>query len=246
MLKVIIIDDEQPARETIKDIIQQFGKDVSVIAEAGTVKEGIEVINKYQPDAVLLDIKLTDGTGFDVLQEVNTDQFKTIFITAYEEHAIKAFKYCALDYILKPVDSTEVIEALDRAKVKSNEDEFKEMMELFSRSLKGENKKIVLKTAENIHLINIQSIVRCEADRNYTRFYLKDAKTLLISNTLKEYNGMLEGYGFFRAHQSHLVNLNCIERYEKQDGGSIIMDNGDRVPVSHRRRETLLRVLDAL
>jgi two-component system, LytTR family, response regulator len=222
--------------------------DVEVIGEADSVKSGIETITKLQPDLVLLDVDLGDGTGFDLLKKMEPANFKVVFITAYQEHATKAFKFSAIDYILKPVNSGELTEAISRAKVvqKENlEDKLKAFMDNIG-SIAHEAKKIVLKTTESIHIVNVQDIVRCESDRNYTYFYFRDAKKLLVSRTLGDYEEMLGAYKFYRPHQSHLVNLNFIEKFEKADGGFLILKDKTKVPVSTRKREHLMNLLEQL
>jgi len=247
-MKIVIVDDEKRARQTIADMVKLYCTDVEVIGEADSVKNGIETITKLQPDLVLLDVDLGDGTGFDLLKKMEPANFKVVFITAYQEHATKAFKFSAIDYILKPVNSNELTEAIARAKVvqKENlEDKLKAFMDNIG-SIAHEAKKIVLKTTESIHIVNVQDIVRCESDRNYTYFYFRDAKKLLVSRTLGDYEEMLGGYRFYRPHQSHLVNLNFIEKFEKADGGFLILKDKTKVPVSTRKREHLMNLLEHL
>ncbi len=249
MINTIIIDDEKKSRETLIEILKLHCKKVSVVAQAEDIKSGIDAITRYEPDLVLLDVKMPDGTGFDLLQELGTIAFKVIFITGFEEYAIKAFKFSALDYIIKPIDPDELTAAINRVEKSYDNENLSGKLSTFLTNIDNitkEVKKIVLKTSENIYVINVQDIIRCESDRNYTRFYFNDGKKLLVSITLKEYDELLNGYGFYRVHQSHLVNLNYISHYEKGDGGSIIMKDGSSVAVSIRKKENLLSLLDRL
>lgn len=249
MIKAIIIDDEQKSRETIAAVLKLHCKDVSVIAQAGDVKSGLDAIAQYPPDLILLDVKMPDGTGFDLLQQLDAISFKIIFITAFEEYAVKAFKFSALDYILKPVDPNELASAIAKAEHALEKEKLSLQLNAFMANINNmarEVKKIVLKTTDNIYVINVQDIIRCEADRNYTDFYLNGGKKLMVSVTLKEYDDLLKHYGFFRVHQSHLVNLNYIDRYEKGGGGSVIMKDGAAIAVSFRKKDQLLKFLDKL
>lgn len=245
MIKTIIIDDEPRARDTIADILELYCKNVNVIAQAEDVKSGIKTISQNKPDVVLLDIKMPDGTGFDLLKQLDVIDFKVIFITAYEEYAIKAFKFSALDYILKPIDPDELIKAIEKAEQSFHQENTKLKLDAFYSNIENiskEVKKIVLKTFDSIHLVNVQDIIRCEADRNYTQFFFNDGEKLLVSKTLKEFDEILNEYGFFRAHQSHLVNMAYVKRYEKKGGGYLVMKDNSSITVSFRKKEQLLKL----
>jgi len=249
MIKTVIIDDELNAREAIINILKLYYTGVSVIAQAENVKSGIDIINKYNPDLVLLDVKMPDGTGFDLLKNFNAINFKVIFITAYEEYAIKAFKFSALDYILKPVDPDELITAIKKTEHSLYNKEINLKLNAFLTNIENiskEVKKIVLKTAENIYIVNVKEIVRCKADGNYTQFFFADGKKLLVSKTLKEFYELLGEYNFFRVHQSHLINLNYLDHYEKAYGGFVKMKDNSSVPVSFRKKELLLKFFKEL
>jgi two-component system, LytTR family, response regulator len=248
-MRAVIIDDEKKARETIRSIIELYCPDVDLIGEADSVKTGIELINTQKPEIVFLDINLNDGSGFDLLKKVNSINFKTIFITAYEDHALKAFKFSALDYILKPVDPDDLTAAVEKAKSFQQHDNMNLKLETFISNMENitrDIKKIVLKTSDSIHVVNINEIVRCEADGNYTVFMLAGGKKILVSNTLKEYDEMLSPFQFFRVHQSHLVNIDFISSFEKKDGGYLVMKDKSIVPVSIRKKEPLLRLLEKI
>lgn len=245
-MRALIIDDEKKARETIKNIIQLYCPEINITGEADSVKTGLELIARENPELVFLDINLSDGNGFDLLKKITPINFKIIFISAHEDHALKAFKFSALDYILKPVNPDELVAAVEKAKSYHVKDNINQKFEAFISNMENisrEVKKIILKTSDSIHVINVNEIIRCEADRNYTVFKLNSGKQILVSNTLKEYDEMLSGYQFFRTHQSHLVNINHISSYEKKEGGFLVMKDKSIVPVSVRRKELLLDLL---
>ncbi len=249
MIRTIIIDDEKRARETIGSILKLYCPNVQVVAEAENVESAVQLINRHKPDLVLLDINMPGETGFDLFTHFSTIDFKIIFITAHQEYAVKAFKFSALDYILKPFNPDELIEAINRSQALIEKENIKIKLDSFISNMgnkAGETKKIVLKTNDSIHVINIQDIIRCEADGNYTKFYIIGGKKIHVSTTLKEYEDLLLPYKFFRTHQSHLANINQIERYEKKDGGYLIMKDGASVPVSVRKKELLLIELEKI
>jgi two-component system LytT family response regulator len=245
MISVVVIDDEQKARETILTILGMSKIDIEVVGEADSVKTGYEVILENHPDLVLLDITLNDGTGFDLLRKFEKIYFKIIFVTAHEEYALKAFKFSALDYILKPLTAADLLQAIEKTNESKLHDETEIKLSTFLSNLE-KIKKIVLKTTESIHIIQIKNIVRCEADVNYTTFYLDNGEKLLVSKTLKDYAEMLEPSGFFRTHQSHLVNLEHILRYDKIDGGHLVMADYSIVPVSSRRKDELFKLFEKM
>jgi two-component system LytT family response regulator len=247
MKKILVIDDEKPTREFIKRLIDSFQFHVEVFTDGYDVESGIEAINRIQPDLVILDIQMPDGTGFDVLKSLTIKNFEVIFITAFQQFAIQAIKFSALDYILKPIDSEELKTAISRAlstiSRKIDEQQFLALQQNITPNAK---RKLVLKTQESIHIVEIEDIIRCEADKNYTFFYLVGGKKILVSKTLKDYDTLLSGHSFFRAQQSHLINVNFVERYDKHDGGSVIMKDGSAVPLSPAKKEQFFQLLEML
>ena len=249
MIKTIIIDDEVKARETILNMLAAYCPDVEVIATAGSVSEGEEILSLHHPDLVLLDIKMADGTGFDLLKRLDKINFFVIFITAFEEFAIRAFKFSALDYILKPLDPDELSNAVIKAKEEIEKESMSVKLDaLFQNlgALSKDTKKIVLKTTASVHIVNLKDIIRCESEKNYTHFFTSEGEEITVSKTLKEFNELLIDYSFYRVHQSHLINLAHMKRYEKQDGGFIVMDDNSRVPVSFRKKEDLMKLFKNL
>jgi two-component system, LytTR family, response regulator len=245
MLSIAIIDDEKKARDTIRNILNLSPMPLEIKGEAASVNEGFGLINKDNPNLVLLDINLPDGTGFDLLKKFDSIHFKVIFITAYEEYAVKAFKFSALDYILKPFQAGELLQAIEKAGEAIETERTELKFKTFLSNL-DKLKKIVLRTAESLHIVNLNDIIRLEADVNYTRFFLANGNKLLVSRPLKEYDELLEDSGFFRSHQSHLVNLDHILRFDKTEGGHLVMDDESQVPVSSRKREALFRIFERL
>ncbi len=245
--KVLIIDDENPTRDFIRKMLESFDLKLDIYTDGENVQSGIEAIERIQPDIVLLDIQMPDGNGFDVLKSVTNKSFEIIFITAFQEFAVQAIKFSALDYILKPIDAEElrnaVTNALQMLSHKKDENQFNALQNNIQPHLK---RKLVLKTQESIFVVEIDDIVHCEADKNYTFFYLNDGKKILVSKTLKDYDTLLAGLQFFRVHQSHLINLNCVERYDKHDGGSVILKDGTAIPLSPAKKDQFFKSLDQL
>lgn len=229
-------------------MLEEECPNVVIVGTADSVKSGLEAIEKHHPDLVLLDIKMADGTGFDLLQKARPVNFRVIFITAFEEYAIQAFRFSAIDYLLKPVNSMDLAEAISKA-VSSFGQDFALQLKALEENLASKElseKKIILKTNDSIWLIKTREISYCEADMGYTKFYLLNGKTIMVSGNLAEYDEMLREMGFFRAHKSFLVNLSDITRFEKGDGGFLVMSNNDRVPVASRKRDELLEIFQNL
>ncbi|MBI9053684.1 MAG: response regulator transcription factor [Bacteroidales bacterium] len=248
MIRAIIIDDEQDIREINRRLITDNFSDIEIVGEADSVDSGIELIQTEKPQLVLLDIDIKGGTGFHILQKVHPYHFAIIFITAFNEFAIKAIKFSALDYILKPVNEVEFCTAIKNAvesiESKQIEAQVNNFFEHYEK--KTQTKKIVLKTSDSIHLVDISDILYCVSDNSYTTFYIKDKKEIIVSKSIKEFESLLSVYNFFRPHQSYLVNLHCIDKITKTDGGSIILNNKKEIPIAHRRKQALLDVFDKL
>ncbi len=246
VLKVLIVDDEAHVREALSEMVCTFCEDVEIVGEASGSKAGIEAIRKYQPDVVLLDIDLKDGTGFDVVRHFQPLNFKVIFITTYQEYALQAFRFSAIDYILKPADPDLLAEAIRKARVLIGHEQTDLKLNALMHNLQqvsGQSRKIVLNTMETMHVVHVNDIVRLEADRNYTRFFILNQKPVLVSGSLIDYEEMLQSSGFFRSHHSHLVNLAFVDRYEKKDGGRLVMKDGSEALVSVRRKDELIAAL---
>lgn len=249
MLKIAIVDDEQRTRKMIASIIQAEINDIEVIGEAENCSSAHQLIKIKKPDLVLLDINMPDGTAFNLLEKFDKIDFKIIFITAYEEFAVKAFKFSAIDYLLKPVDPDDLVNAIAKVAELYDLNNFQIKLNTFLSNLKSsskEDKRIVLRTAEALHVVNIQDIMHCESEKSYTQFFLSDGRKPIVSKTLKEFDDLLSPFGFFRSHQSHLINLNYLESYEKRDGGAAILKDKSVIPVSVRKKEELISILESL
>lgn len=248
-MNVVIIDDEPLARQTIQCIVSENFPNINVVGEAGSVKSGIELIKNNQPDLVFLDVDLTDGSGFDILSSIQPIDFKVVFITAHQEYALKAIKFSAFDFILKPVCDAELVDAVKRVKDTTDTDNQTLKWEAFFNNISGikeKSKTIVLKTSESIHLVQVADIIRCEADNNYSTFFLVSGEKIVISKGLKEYEDLLANDGFFRVHQSHLINLDYILRFDKKEGGFVVLTDKSNVPVSQRKKQKLLEYFENL
>jgi len=247
MKKAIVIDDENRTRELIVKMINSFGFPIEAIQGGNNVESGIKSIEEHSPDIVFLDIQMPDGTGFDVIKSIKNKNFEVIFITAHEEFAIKAIKFSALDYILKPIDVEELKNAVEKAiktiDEKKEESQFDALQHNINPNVK---RRLVLKTQESVHVVELDTIIRCEADRNYTSFFLTGNKKILVSKTLKEYEILLTGYNFLRVQQSHLINLDYVDRYDKGNGGSVVMKDGSEVPLSPAKRDVFFKILENL
>lgn len=247
MKKALIIDDEQRTRELIAKMIESFDLGIETFPVGENVKSGLAAIDEIHPDLVFLDIQMPDGTGFDLLKQVKDKQFEVIFITAHEEFAIKAIKFSALDYILKPVDPEELRGAVERALISMRNPKHEPQFEALQNNIQpNQKRRLVLKTQESVHVVDLDQIIRCEADRNYTSFFLTEGRKILVSRTLKDYETLLTGHNFLRVQQSHLVNLNFVDRYDKGNGGAVVMKDGSEVPLSPAKRDVFFQILENL
>ena len=248
MLRTIIIDDEAHVRESLAEMLKIHCPNVKVVDRAEGVKSGVKSILKRHPDLILLDIKMKDGTGFDLLEKIDNIDFKIIFITAYDQYAIKAIKFSALDYLMKPVDSVELQEAVNKAE-SITQKEVNTQLNTLATNLQTDDqskKKIILKTFDNIYLVKVSDIVYAESDSRYSTFYLESGEKVIVSKTLKHYHELLNDFGFYRVHKSFLINLAHIQRFEKAEGGYVILNGAAKVPVASRKREELLELFERL
>ena len=247
MIKAIIIDDIEQARITFKMDLAAYAPDVEVIAEAGGVVEGAKLLKTTKPDILFLDVQMQDGSGFDLLDVLPDIPFKIIFITASDVHAIKAFRYAAIDYLLKPVDPDVLVSALEKfRKQQVNESAKYQLLNDSLRNHQKAHERLALHSLDKIHIVNISDILRCESSVNYTEFYFTNAKKMVVSKTLKEFEDLLGEQGFYRVHQSHLINTRYIREYVKTEGGHLIMSDGSMVPVSTRKKPEVIRMLEEL
>ena len=244
-IQAIIVDDEQNNRDNLRQLLQKYCPQVNVISLCASAKEAAKNIETQKPELVFLDIEMPDGNGFSLLEKLAPINFEVIFVTAYDHYGIKAIKFSALDYLLKPIDVTELIQAVAKAQEKITQQQENERMQhlLQNNKLPDENKTLALSLADKIEFVEINTIIRCEAENNYTTFFLNDGQKLVVSKTLKEYDDLLSPFHFLRVHQSHLINLNYVKSFIKNDGGYIRMKDGSSVSISRQRREAVLKIL---
>lgn len=249
MFTAVIIEDESLFLSAFKSVLKSSCPDVKLLGDAGTVKSARELINTLKPQIIFLDIQLSDGSAFDLLKLLQSDadkdpnlKLRIIFTTGFNQFAIQAFRFSAIDYLLKPIVKDELIEAVHKAgqliTAQGTEDQYKVLLENVAKS--DIEKKICLSTSGEMRICEVNEIIRCEAEHNYTTFYFTNGKPLMISKTIKEYDDMLKDFGFERVHQSHLVNLKHVKSYLKKEGGFLLMDNGSEVPIARRKKDQVL------
>ena len=242
-----IVDDEIQAINALQLELQSFEDVIEVIGTASSVAEAVSEINENSPDLVFLDIRLTDGTGFDVLQNINNKDIRVIFTTAYSEYAIQAFKFNSLDYLLKPVNSEELSVSINKLTTEKQDDYTLRIQNLLANvGLQNTEKKIAIPSTDGIHLFEIKNILYLNAERNYSKIYFTQEKPLLCAKTLKEFEHILQDMGFLRIHQSYLVNMRNVASYINKDGGYLVMKDKSTVPVSSRKRNEVLSFLKGI
>lgn len=245
-MKSLIIDNEDPIRESIVNLIKLFCPDIKEIRESNSVQNGLMTLSTYTPDILFLDVELGDGTGMDLLNQLQNPSFKVIFITAHDKYAVNAFRHSALDFLLKPINPEDLVSAVQKTKEAiSNQNIISQLSVLkdYLNPIAQNEHKVVLKDNQSIYFVKVNDIIRCESETSYTTFYLTTGEEIVISKKLKEFDELLEPHGFLRVHQSHLVNIKKIKRFDKQEGGFIILENNDTIPVSQRKKDYVLSVL---
>ncbi|QNN42000.1 LytR/AlgR family response regulator transcription factor [Pedobacter roseus] len=245
-MRTILVDDEVANLENLKILLDKHCPHIKVVASASNIDEAFAQVNLHHPDLLFLDIQMGKTTGFDLLNQLTEKTFEVVFVTAYDHYGIQAVKFAALDYLLKPVDPEELITAVEKAEIRfRNKINGEQLNFLLSQIKKSEpsSPKIALPQQHEIRYVSVDDIVRCVADNTYTFFFLSNGDKILISKPLKEYSDLLKPQGFVRAHQSHLVNPKFVKSWLKEDGGTLLMDNGDKIPVSKPNRELVKEVL---
>lgn len=241
-LKAIIVDDESKGRSALRNLLTLIDDSVEVIDEAGSLAEGVSSIDNNEPDLVFLDIQMADGTGFDLLEKITFKDFQLVFITAHDEYALKAFRYSAIDYLTKPVDPDLLRNALQKVRENNKKYDLNLKLEALVQN-RSKMQKLALPSLKGIELVKKEDIIRCESANNYTVFHLKSGREVVVTKTLKEFEEMLSPEGFFRVHQSHLVNLDGVVQFLKEDGGYALMEDGTKVEVSRRKKEAFLQAI---
>ncbi len=246
-MKVLVIDNEPNLRTAIKALLNAFCPEIKSIEEADGVQTGLQKVKVFQPDVVLLDVEMDDGSGFDLMKQVINPGFQLIFITAHNKYAIEAFQFSAIDYLLKPVDPDALQKSMQKAAMNIRNSNLQQQVEILLQQLSGiqnHDRKIVLKDIENTYFIKVADILYCEAEGTYTKFYFSNSDPILVSKNLKEYETILEPLGFLRTHHSFLANPGKVKMYDKTDGGALILEGGHSIPVSQRKKDFVMQVLE--
>lgn len=245
-MKTLIIEDEEKSRDMLAGIIQKNCPQLNIVGLAKNVKEGVEMVHSLKPELVFLDISMPDGSGFDLLEKVQDQKFELIFATASDQHAIRAIKFSACDYLLKPIDIDELKAAVEKAFKRKNIPPNMENLQFLIQQLKRADdnfQKITLPTGNAFEIVNIKDIIRCEADTSYTHFFLSDGRKLMVSAGLKHYEELLPEKDFIRVHHHHLINMNHVVRFLKTDGGYAVMSDGTNIEISRRKKDAFLERL---
>ena len=252
MTKAIIIEDEEQGLNNLKNMLAEHCSDISIIGEAGSVKSGNKLLKSVQKDidVAFLDISLPDGLVFQMLNDLDKINFEIIFVTAYEEYAIRACQYSSIGYILKPIDPDDLKESVNRIAISKGRDtQITNRLDVFNQHYFNKPnpfKKISISALDGIYFINIQDIIRCEAEDNYTHIHLSNGDKITASKTIKAYEDMLGSVNFYRVHKSHLINLNYMKKFVKGDGGYLVMDDSKKIEVSRRRRPAFMEQMRRL
>ncbi len=247
MPTAVLIDDMPQAIQVLQNDLLELFPDINIIGTADSVVNGAKLLRQEAPDLLFLDIMLGDGTGFDLLEIFPDLQSKIIFVTAYEEHAIKAFRFSAIDYLLKPINPKDLQTAVQRAKQQLSPSA--ESIDILKETIKYPNalpQRISLHTQERIVVVGIDDIIRCESDGNNTLFILNSGEKIFVTKTLKQFENLFTDHSFFRTHQSHLINIKYIQEYVRREGGYLKMKNGDSIPVAVRKKSEVIAMLDNL
>lgn len=250
MIKAILIDDDNNLRVGMKNLLARYCPEIRVVGEADDVDSGVKIIQEIDSDVLFLDIHLFNGTGFDILEKLTQKLGKisqqVVFITAFEQYAIKAFRFSALDYLLKPVDPEELKNVTEKIKNTLQKNSMNNNVEVLLENIKKDEqdfKRLILSNSDGMHVIEIEDIIHCASSDNYTKFYIKNKKPILISKTLKEYEELLGPHGFERIHQSHLINMNYVKSYYKKEGFFVVLKDETKLPVSQRKKEKFVSLL---
>ncbi|HBF21286.1 MAG: DNA-binding response regulator [Owenweeksia sp.] len=245
MIETILIDDEAPSRSILRDMLRRYCPDIKIIGESANLADGVELIRKHQPQLAFLDINMPNGSGFDLLKAFPEAGFQVVFVTAHDEYAIRAIRVSAMDFLLKPVNIKELQDCVERIKVKLSRETEKNNLRMLVENMQSKQdlqSRIAIPLTEGLQFVVLGDIIRLEADGNYTWIWLTKGKKMLSSHNLKEYQDLLSDTFFFRAHHSHLINLQHVDKYHRGEGGSISMCDGSEVPLAKRRKKPFLEL----
>lgn len=246
-MKALLVDDEKHARTTLKNLCALCCPEITTIIEASNVVDAVNQIKQAQPDLIFLDINLGTGNGFEVLEALTHLSLNVIFVTAHSEYGIRALKASAIDYLLKPLQSTELIKAVQKVKEKLQQNKQTSNLSTLLLNLNQQNndiQRLVIKTTESIHIVNINEIIFCQSDKGYTTFQLVENRTIISSKILADYESVLPTSSFMRIHQSFLVNLHHVVRYDKKDKNALVTLENHKLPVALRRKDQLMKFLN--
>jgi two-component system LytT family response regulator len=245
MIKAIIIDDEQHCIDRLEALLKPYSNTITIIGSYLTVDTGVQGIESLSPDVVFLDVQIHEQTGFDVLKAVQQLNFEVIFTTAFEMYAVQAFKFSAIDYLLKPIDADDFRLAIDKLSQKIEAKDFSKKVKVLLDNISKNDvqKKITIPTLDGLEFLEVANIIRCEADINYTIIHTKDGRKIMVAKTLKSFEALLSDCNFFRVHNSHLINLNHLVKYTKGKGGYVTLIDHSTIEVSVRRKEDFLKAI---
>lgn len=237
MIRCIIVDDEPQSNQLLAGMLgDYFGDLIEIVDMVNSVEDAKTSFTRHKPELIFLDVQIHNETGFDLLKKINTENVSVIFITAFEKYAIQAFRFSAIDYLLKPVSPDDLYSAVSRILKRRNASDSQKRIETLLQNMHNKDKKIFIPDTSGFSLVNISDIVRCEANINYTTIVLQNASPIVVAKSLKEFELLLDGYNFFRVHKSHLINVVHVKNYKK-DGGKIHLSNGDIIEISLRKKE---------
>jgi len=250
MTRAIIVDDEQHCIDRLSGLLaQHYNQSIQVLKTVTSGEDAKQAIRQLQPDLVFLDVQLGEISAFDLLKELGVIHFDVIFTTAFEKYAVQAFKFSAIDYLLKPVADDDLRQALEKLAAKKSKDEISRKFEVLFHNLNNwanPSRKISIPTVNGFTFLQISDIIRCQSEVNYTTLFLKDKQKLTVAKTLKEFEELLSDYNFYRVHNSHLINLACIKSYNRGKGGFVSMIDNSQVEVSTRRKDEFLRKISEI
>jgi len=239
-----IVENEPSAQQLLTSLIEEYKPDFAILGIASTIEKAIHLINELNPELLFLDIELDDGTSFEILNSIDSSKCKIIFTTAYDNFAIEAFKFNAIDYLLKPYSPMQFVRAVDKAiKVKTKDQNYKNLIEAIKPNNKSDFQKFTISTENGIHIVKVNEIVRMEADGSYCKIYLNRGNLIIASSSLTKIESKLNPDQFKRVHKSHLVNIDQITQFSYEDGGYLILRNNEKIPVSRRRKQEILSAL---
>lgn len=250
MIRAVIVDDEKNNVENLVQLLQQNNLPVTVVGKANSADEGIAAIAALKPDLLFLDIQMPEKDGFELLKSLPHFQFEVIFVTAFDQYGIQAFKFSAIDYLLKPINPEELKAAIQKVELRLSQKKanyhLENLMEYINDKEARKDHKLALASTKEIRFVNTKEIIRCESSNAYTEFFLVDGKSILVSKPIFEYEELLANYRFIRCHQSHLVNTHYIKSLLKEDSGYLLLNDDTRIPISRGKKEHVLKTLNTL